>query len=140
MDLVSSFASSGVPIDFIQIGNEINDGLLWPTGQISVNGFHPASELLHSAAAGVRAASSSTQIVVHIANGWDSSDVSYFWDGIFVQGAFATSDVDILGFSFYPFYGTGATLDAFKSSMQSIISKLGKVSHHLYSAAGRNTN
>ena len=94
MDLVQSFAQQGVPIDYIQIGNEINDGLLWPVGQISVNGFHPASELLHSAAQGVRAASSSTKIVVHIANGWDSSDVSYFWDGIFVQGAFATSDVD----------------------------------------------
>ena len=128
MDLVQSFAQQGVPIDYIQIGNEINDGLLWPVGQISVNGFHPASELLHSAAQGVRAASSSTKIVVHIANGWDSSDVSYFWDGIFVAGAFATSDVDILGFSFYPFYGTGATLSALQSSMNSIISKLGKVS------------
>ena len=111
-DLVSSFASSGVNIDYIQIGNEINDGLLWPVGQISVNGYDGASQLLNSAASGVRAASSSTKIVLHLANGWDSSSISSFYDGIFVQGAFSTSDLDVLGFSFYPFYGTGATLVA----------------------------
>ncbi|KAI0347696.1 arabinogalactan endo-1,4-beta-galactosidase [Trametopsis cervina] len=125
-NLVTSFASSGVPIDYIQIGNEINDGLLWPTGRISVSGVHATSELLHSAASGVRQASPSTKIVVHIANGWESSSVQSWWNNIFVPGVFATSDVDIMGFSFYPFYGTGATLNAFKSSMQNIISKYNK--------------
>lgn len=55
-DLVTSFAYHGTPIDFIEIGNEINDGWLWPVGRISVNGFQPAPELLYSAASGVRAA------------------------------------------------------------------------------------
>jgi len=128
-DLVQSFSQQGVPVDYIQIGNEINDGLLWPVGRISVNGFQPASELLHSAAQGVRAAassSSSTKILVHIANGWDAGGVSFFYDGIFISGAFATSDVDILGFSFYPFYGTGATLSALQSSLENVTSTLGK--------------
>ena len=126
MDLVQSFSQQGVPIDYIQIGNEVNDGLLWPVGQISVNGFHPASELLHSAAQGVRAASSSTKIVVHIANGWDWSGVSYFFDGIFVSGAFEASELDIMGFSFYPFYGTGATLSALQSSLTNAANQYGK--------------
>lgn len=125
--LVQAFANQGTPIDYIQIGNEINDGLLWPVGRISQQGFHPASELLHSAASAVRTGSPSTKIVVHIANGWDSGSVSYFWDGIFVPGALSTADVDIFGFSFYPFYGTGATLNALKSSLNSIISKFNKV-------------
>ena len=126
-DLVTAFINQGVPVDYIQVGNEITDGLLWPVGRISTNGFHPASELLHSAVSGVRAASSSTKVVVHIDNGWDSSRVSYFFNGIFVPGALSTSDVDILGFSFYPFYNTGATLNALKSSMQNIVSKYNKV-------------
>lgn len=65
--------------------------------------------------------------MVHIANGWDSGSVNTWWSDIFVAGAFATSDVDILGFSFYPFYGTGATLNALKSSLSNIVSKLNKV-------------
>ena len=127
LNLINAFNSQGTPIDYIQIGNEINDGLLWPTGQISKAGYHPASELLHSAASAVRQASPSTKIVVHIANGWDSSSVSSWWGGIFVPGALSPSDVDIFGFSFYPFYGTGATLDALQSSMSNIISKYNKV-------------
>jgi arabinogalactan endo-1,4-beta-galactosidase len=126
---VESFNNQGVPIDYIQIGNEINNGLLWPVGEISSAGYHPASELLHSAASAVRQGSPSTKIVVHIANGWDSGSVSSFWNGILVPGALSTSDVDIFGFSFYPFYGTGATLDALKSSLNNIISKYNKVLH-----------
>ncbi|KAL5531253.1 hypothetical protein ACEPAG_4130 [Sanghuangporus baumii] len=125
-DLVSAFSNAGASIDYIQIGNEINDGLLWPTGQISVNGFHPASELLHSAAAGVRAASSGPKIVVHIANGWDQGGVDWFFNGIFVAGALATSDVDIFGFSFYPFYNTEATLSSLQSSLNDAVSKYNK--------------
>jgi arabinogalactan endo-1,4-beta-galactosidase len=124
---VEAFKNQGTTIDYIQIGNEINDGLLWPTGQISISGFHATSELLNSAASAVRTGSPSTKIVVHIANGWDSSSVDYFWDGIFVPGAFSTSDVDIMGFSFYPFYGTGATLSALQSSLNGVISMFNKV-------------
>jgi arabinogalactan endo-1,4-beta-galactosidase len=126
-NLVSSFSSSGVPIDYIQVGNEINDGLLWPTGRISVSGAHAASELLHSAVSGVRVASSSTKTIIHIANGWDQGSVQWFYNNIFVPGALAPADVDIMGFSFYPFYGTGATLNALQSSMQNIISQYNKV-------------
>ncbi|KAF8151191.1 endogalactanase [Pholiota molesta] len=125
-NLVKSFTAQGTPIQFIEIGNEINDGILWPTGRISVNGYSPLSQLLHSAASGVRAASSSTKIVVHLANGWDGSSVSSFYSNIFIAGEFATSDVDVMGFSFYPFYGTGATLSALQSSLQAMVTKYGK--------------
>lgn len=126
-ELVTSFASHGTPIDFIELGNEINDGLLWPVGRISVNGFQPASELLHSAALGVRAASKTTKTVIHIANGWDSSGVNFFYGGIFVAGALSTSDIDVQGFSFYPFYGTNATLDNLKSTLTGMINTFNKV-------------
>jgi len=124
--LVKSFAAQGTPISIIEIGNEINDGMLWPVGRISVNGYSPLSQLLHSAANGVRDASSTTKVMIHLANGWDSSGVSSFYNQIFIQGQLATTDVDILGFSFYPFYGTGATLNALKSSLQAIVTKLNK--------------
>ncbi|TFK32349.1 endogalactanase [Crucibulum laeve] len=125
-DLVTAFNNQGTPVKFLELGNEINDGMLWPVGRISVNGYSPLSQLLHSAASGVRAASSSVKTMVHLANGWDSSAVTSFYNQIFIAGQLATGDVDVLGFSFYPFYGTGATTAALKSSMQSIVTKLGK--------------
>ncbi|KAG6830244.1 hypothetical protein H0H87_008771, partial [Tephrocybe sp. NHM501043] len=119
--LVKSFAAQGTPIQIIQIGNEINDGMLWPVGRISVNGYSPLSQLLHSAANGVHDASSSTKIMIHLANGWSGSAIASFYNQIFIAGEFATTDFDMFGFSFYPFYGTGATYSALQSSMQAMV-------------------
>lgn len=142
---MTQFSDQGTPADFIQvcyppsshpppildlpqIGNEINSGMLFPAGQISSNGYEGLSQLLHSAAAGVRDASSSTKIVVHLADGWDKSTVSSWYSKVLdFQGAFTTDDVDVMGFSFYPFYNTGATLANLRSSLSSMQSTYGKV-------------
>lgn len=119
----------------MQIGNEINDGLLWPTGQISVNGFTGVSRLLHAGALAVRTASPSTKNVIHLANGWDQASISWFYTGIFNKSetgeglgcGLTHSDVDVMGFSFYPFYGTSATLSNLRSSMDYVVSTYDKV-------------
>ncbi|PFH48046.1 glycoside hydrolase family 53 protein [Amanita thiersii Skay4041] len=125
-DLVKQFAAQGTPIQIIQIGNEINDGMLWPVGRISVSGFSPLSQMLHSAINGVRDASSSVKTMIHLANGWDLGGINFFYGGIFIPGELALSDIDIMGFSFYPFYGTGATLSALRSSLGSVVSQFNK--------------
>ncbi|CAK5278370.1 unnamed protein product [Mycena citricolor] len=124
--VVAAFSAQGTPIQYLQLGNEINDGLLWPVGRISVNGYSPASQLLHSAANGAHDALSSVKTVVHIANGWDASGVSSFFNNIFIAGQLSLSDVNAFGFSFYPFYGTGATLAHLQSSLSAVVSKFGK--------------
>ncbi|KAF9007307.1 arabinogalactan endo-1,4-beta-galactosidase [Hymenopellis radicata] len=126
LDVVQSFVDAGLAIDFIQVGNEINDGMLWPTGQISKNGYSPLSQLLHSAVSAVRSASSSTKTVIHIANGWYGEGVTSFYDQVFIQGALSADDVDVMGFSMYPFYDSGATLNALQSSLSSIVSSYSK--------------
>lgn len=125
---MQQFVDSGINPAFVQIGNEINDGMLWPTGQVSKNGYEPLSQLLHSAASAVRDASSSSKTIVHLANGWDSSAMSSFYKQIYTQGALETADVDVMAFSFYPFYDSGATLSNLKSSLSSLVSSYGKVS------------
>lgn len=101
--------------------------MLWPVGQISKNGYTPVSQLLHSASAAVRAASSSSKIIVHLANGWKSSAMTSFYKNVFIQGAFSTSDFDVMAFSMYPFYDSGATLANLKSSLKTLVSSYNKV-------------
>ncbi|THH14750.1 hypothetical protein EW146_g5630 [Bondarzewia mesenterica] len=124
-NVVEQFTAQGTPIDILQIGNEINDGLLWPVGEISVNGFNPVSQLLHSAVNGAKSVAS-PRILLHLANGWDWSGLSYFFSGVFISGALSTSDIDIVGVSFYPFYDAGATLAALKSSLTNLANAYGK--------------
>ena len=147
-DVVLAFQNQGTPAKYIevrhhffspvsssanatgcnQLGNEINSGMLWPVGRVSNNNFNNLSELLHSAAAGVRAASSSVKTMVHLANGWNWGTVDWFFSGVYLPGKLATSDVDVLAFSLYPFYGTGASLSALRSSLTQTANKFGKVS------------
>ncbi|KAJ8077222.1 hypothetical protein AAF712_004116 [Marasmius tenuissimus] len=125
-DLVSTFSSQGVPIDFLQIGNEINDGFLWPVGRISVNGYSPLSQLLHSARNGAKDANSNVKIMVHLADGWKGSAVASFYQQVFIPGQFAATELDVMGFSMYPFYNTGATYSALKSSLNTLVSQYNK--------------
>lgn len=103
-----------------QVGNEINNGLLWPVGEISVNGINPVSQLLHSSINGAKDGGFKGKTLIHLANGWNWPGLSSFFGTVFIQGALATTDVDIIGVSFYPFYDAGATLSALKSSLTNL--------------------
>ena len=69
---------------------------------------------------------SSPKIMLHLANGWDWSDLEWFFQGIFISGAFEASALDIVGVSFYPFYGTDATLSTLKTSLTNLASLISK--------------
>jgi len=123
--VIQAFNNQGTHVDVASIGNEITSGLLWPTGQTPA--YYNISRILHSAASGVKDSSSDTKIMIHIDNGWEISRQTYFYDQVLAQkGALNSSDFDIQGVSFYPFYGTSATLANLKSSLSSMISKYGK--------------
>lgn len=108
-----------------QCGNEINNGLLWPVGEISVSGIAPVSQLLHAAFQGGLSAGSPTTLI-HLANGWDWAGLQSFYGGVFMPGGLSVDQVDIMGVSFYPFYGTNATLANLQSSLTNLVNEYGK--------------
>jgi arabinogalactan endo-1,4-beta-galactosidase len=75
--------------------------MLWPTGRISVNGYSPLSQLMHSAVSGARSSSSTIKTVVHLANGWSGSAVASFYNQIFIAGEFAIADGEFLVIQFF---------------------------------------
>lgn len=46
--------------------------------------------------------------------------ISSFFSTVFIKGALATTDVDLIGVSFYPYYNPEATLAALNSSLTNI--------------------
>ena len=96
--------------DFIQIGNEINSGFLFPHGNITTNETQ-FLELLETGAQAVRDHSTSTKIIMHYA-GLNGS--AWFFNKL------NTIDYDIIGLSYYPIWH-GKNLNA----LQSTISNLG---------------
>jgi len=120
LNLVKQFSAQGTPIDILQVGNEINNGLLWPVGEISVNGINPVSQLLHSALNGAKDGGFTGKRMIHLADGWNWSGLDGWFGKVFIPGALSASEVDIIGVSFYPFYNAGATLNALKSSLTNL--------------------
>nr|WP_294774045.1 glycosyl hydrolase 53 family protein [uncultured Flavobacterium sp.] len=95
--------------DIIQIGNETNDGMLWPEGRLSTNESQYL-ELVSSACAAVRSHSNITKIMLHHA-GISGSDWYY--------SKVANIDYDYIGLSYYPIWH-GTDLAALQNKMNTL--------------------
>ena len=91
---------SQIEPDYIQIGNEINTGILFPFGDIQNNSIQ-FIELLNQGVNAVRSNSNITKIILHFA-GYDGSQ----WFFNLVDQV----DYDIIGISYYPIWH-GKSLD-----------------------------
>ncbi|CAK4032930.1 glycoside hydrolase family 53 [Lecanosticta acicola] len=127
LNTMNAFASAGIPLTLVSIGNEITNGLLFPLGTIEKQPQNTA-RLLHSASAGIKASKLSKQpkILIHLDNGWKSETQEWWYDTVLKQGPFLATDYDVQAVSYYPFYNADATLASLKSSLSNLKSKYGK--------------
>ena len=95
--------------DIFQIGNETNDGMLWPEGKLSTNESQYL-QLLQTASSTIRSQSPSTKIMLHYA-GITGSD--WFFNKI------ANISYDYIGLSYYPIYH-GKSLATLQNTMNSL--------------------
>ena len=102
---IAAFRAAGAMPDYVQVGNEITSGMLWPYGRIS--GRNPQQwsqfgQLMKSAIQGIKDAAGpdAPKIVVHIDRGADWGGTKWFFDNLNKQGV----PYDIIGESYYPFY------------------------------------
>lgn len=93
--------------DFIQIGNEINSGILHPSGDI-INNPDGFSDLIKSGISAVRKNSSAAKIIIHYA-GTDGAE-SFF-------NLCRNFDYDIIGLSYYPIWH-GKSLENLENSIK----------------------
>ena len=100
-DVCNSLVAQGTPPDMIQVGNEINSGMLWPDGHTwdPPNWDHLAG-LLTAGYEAVKACSPETQVMLHIAEGGDNELARWWFDSI------TSRDVpfDVIGISYYPYW------------------------------------
>ncbi|RCH55522.1 hypothetical protein DJ568_06415 [Mucilaginibacter hurinus] len=99
--------NQGTEPDMVQVGNEINHGMIWPEGQIS--NLDSLSQLLYAGVKGVKAVSPSSLIMLHVALGGQAVESEFFYDAMRDRNV----PYDIIGLSYYPkWHGTLADLKA----------------------------
>jgi arabinogalactan endo-1,4-beta-galactosidase len=117
-DVCNSLRAQGTPADMVQIGNEINGGMLWPEG--STSNWNNLAALLKSGISAARSASSSTRIMLHIANGGDNAGTRWWFDQAVAHGV----PFDVIGLSHYVYWH--GTLAALQRNLNDVSARYGK--------------
>jgi arabinogalactan endo-1,4-beta-galactosidase len=129
-NVLDTFQKNGISLAIVSLGNEITPGLLFPIGQLSKSdGPKNVAALLKSASKAVKESTLSTKpkIMIHLDNGWNWSTQQWWYDTVLNSGGgLSTSDFDIQGVSYYPFYNSAATLAALGTSLANMASRYGK--------------
>ncbi|HEX9972476.1 MAG TPA: glycosyl hydrolase 53 family protein, partial [bacterium] len=115
--VIQALNNQGTIPDMVQLGNEINSGLLWNDGRIGGtynSNWANFAALLNEGIRGVHEScesGDSIKIMIHIANAANNSGCRWFFDNLIANGV----DFDIIGLSFYPWWH--GTLSQVKSNL-----------------------
>lgn len=133
-NVLSYLDGEGLMPELVQLGNETNCGMLYtdaPAGFPSCNvcGNNPRwsalGQVINAAIDAVNEAKLSssvdTKILLHIA---EPQHVAWWFENLTTTGG--VSDFDMIGFSWYPLWHTGATLGAISTSVAEIRQTFGK--------------
>lgn len=94
--VMQALQAQGTTPEMVQVGNEINHGMIWPHG--SVNSFDSLAQLFFAGAQAVKSVSASTSIMLHIALGGQNDESRFFIDNMIKRGV----SFDVIGLSYYP--------------------------------------
>lgn len=121
-DVLTVLKSNGVTPEWVQVGNETNDGMLWPDGKASANMANFAA-LVNKGYDAVKAVDANIKVIVHISNGHDNSLFRWIFDGLKNNGG----KWDIIGMSLYPEVSTwSATNTQCLSNINDMIARYDK--------------
>jgi arabinogalactan endo-1,4-beta-galactosidase len=105
VNVMQQLKDQGTTPDMVQVGNEINHGMVWPEGEI--NNLDSLSQLIYQGVKGVKTVSPSTIVMLHIALGGQNAEARFFLDNM----AKRNLPFDVIGLSYYPkWHGTLADL------------------------------
>lgn len=119
--------------DVVQIGNEVNHGIVWPEGHIS--NLDNLASLLKAGVEAVREVDADITIMMQLALGGQNEETVFWFDNMIARGV----EFDLIGLSYYPIWH--CTLDDLNNNMLDIINRYQKdVSVVEYSAFKKAVN
>ncbi|PWT76714.1 MAG: arabinogalactan endo-1,4-beta-galactosidase [Bacteroidetes bacterium] len=120
--VLDTLRSNGIIPQWVQVGNETNDGMLWEDGRASTH-MSTFANLVTAGYNACKEISDSIQVIVHISNGYDNTLFRWVFDGLTANGG----KFDIIGMSLYPSSSGWQSLNTqCLSNMTDLASRYGK--------------
>ncbi|RWY57490.1 glycoside hydrolase family 53 protein [Mucilaginibacter gilvus] len=107
LSIMNALKDKGITPEWVQVGNETNNGMLWEEGKASVN-MKNYADLVQVGYAAVKSVSNTSKVMVHVSNGYDNGLFRFIFDGLKANGA----NWDVIGMSLYPTAANWQTLNA----------------------------
>ncbi|MBG8555915.1 glycosyl hydrolase 53 family protein [Hymenobacter guriensis] len=122
-EVLSSLKANGVTPEWVQVGNEIPGGMLWPEG--STANFGQLTQLINKGYDAVKAVSPTSKVVVHLDKGNDNARFRSFFDKLTANGG----KYDVIGLSYYPYWlnqDYTVSLSSLQYNLNDMASRYGK--------------
>jgi len=124
---IAACKAAGALPDWVQVGNEITSGLLWPDGRVG-GAYENAAQwsqlgrLVKAAVRGIRDAAGTPppKIMIHVDRGGDWATTQWYFDNLLREQV----EFDLIGQSYYPFWH--GDLEALRNCLHLTASRYGK--------------
>lgn len=97
-DVINALKLAGVTPEWVQVGNEIPGGMLWPEG--STDNWPQLGQLLNKGYDAVKAVDKNIKVIVHVDEGNNNEKFQTFFDNATTQKV----RYDVIGLSYYPYW------------------------------------
>jgi arabinogalactan endo-1,4-beta-galactosidase len=97
VEVLSLLKANGVVPEWVQVGNETNDGMLWEDGRASLH-MAAFAAMVDRGYEAVKKVNPDSRVIVHISNGYDNKLFRWIFDGLTQHRA----RFDVIGMSLYP--------------------------------------
>src|SRR6266498_2146078 len=116
--VISELKAQGTSPDMVQIGNEINHGMIWPEGHVSH--LDSLAQLVKAGTAAVLKVDPSIIMLLHIALGGQNDESVFFINNMLSRGVY----FDVIGESYYPKWH--GTLDDLRNNLTDLATRYSK--------------
>ncbi len=117
-EVIQQLKAQGTTPDMVQIGNEINHGIIWPEGNVS--NMDGLAQLINAGTAATKDVDPTITMMLHVALGGQNDESVFFIDNMIARGVY----FDVIGESYYPKWH--GTLDDLRDNLNDLVRRYGK--------------
>ncbi|WND39169.1 arabinogalactan endo-1,4-beta-galactosidase [Streptomyces sp. BB1-1-1] len=117
-DVLDALKVQGTGADMVQVGNEINGGMLWNEG--STDNWTQLAGLINSGYDAVKSVDAATPVALHLAKGGDLAGTRWWFDNAVAHGV----RFDAIGLSYYGYWH--GPLSDFQTTLDDAAARYGK--------------
>ena len=124
-DVMTTLKNAGVTPEWVQVGNEIPGGMVYPEG--STDNWPQLVQLINEGYKAIKTVSPDSKVVLHVDQGNNNARFRWWFDNAKANGA----KYDVIGLSYYPYWLDGhpdytLSINDLGNNLKDMVSRYGK--------------